>query len=184
MDTSKKRKVREEEMDEEDVDVAKGRNETDKLSLRHAWDEQANRPVWAWDADRTHTFQCPDCHTSAILKRGTKRIAHFAHKAVEQEAKCLRYTHHHLPESELHKEVKLLLAEWIRLGRPLRFRRTCRRCSREISVRHEFRECKAVLEYRGDGFVADVAVVHTTTLVAILEVRVTHTTTHDRPEPW
>lgn len=116
-------------MDEEDEDDEKECTErkdtkSDHLSLRHAWDQQAGRPIWAWDAERQHSFQCPDCHTPVILKRGIKRIAHFAHKVQEQDTKCCRYGQQ-INESQLHKEVKLLLVEWIRLGRILRFRRTC-----------------------------------------------------------
>lgn len=34
----------------------------------------------AWDAERSTAHTCPACHEAVVLKRGKKRVAHFAHR--------------------------------------------------------------------------------------------------------
>ncbi|MFE8696382.1 competence protein CoiA [Cytobacillus sp. FJAT-53684] len=56
---------------------------------------------------KTELFYCPECGEQLILKIGSKKISHFAHK---QGAACSNYYER---ESDYHLRGKILLYEWL-----------------------------------------------------------------------
>lgn len=140
------------------------------------------------NASRTSNYICPDCTKQVILKQGNIRIHHFAHKS--ETSSCTYYVHP--SESQIHKDSKLKLSEWLKNKKELQLHFGCQRnnifgkCGRDNYHQVVYLEGDdVVLEFRGQGYVADVALVNGGKVRYIFELKHTHATmTTVRPEPW
>jgi len=140
------------------------------------------------NAEKNIKYTCPECNKIAILRKGNIRIPHFAHK-VDNNSGCNYYNHP--GESEIHKLAKYILADALEKRILKEIFWMCRKCETMsdgpgFSVDIEYKDGDSVkVEYRGDGYVADVAVLNGGKVRYIFEVLNTHRTTSNcRPEPW
>ena len=126
--------------------------------------------VKASDANKQTDYHCPTCEKVFVLKQGTRKRAHFAHKTLTPNC---------TPESALHYGFKLLLAKKIQQSidqkTPLDFRWECSFCgvlhtgnlvkkANSVQVEHNLGVCRpdlALLDVNGSP-------------VAVIEVVVTH----------
>ena len=128
-------------------------------------------------------YTCIDCGGRVMLRQGKVRRAHFAHYS----GACSCYSSPN--ESQLHKDVKLKMAELLKHKRSIKVRRICKDCNLTRSM-HEIEHLNGdsvQIEFRdpNNKFVADVAVVNDGRIRYIFEIMHTHaTTTQVRPEPW
>jgi hypothetical protein len=152
-----------------------------------AIDTETNVYTSPFYALKGRAYKCLDCHKKVILRKGLIRVAHFAHYA--QTSTCSYYEHPN--ESQLHKEAKHKLSDWLKKQRPITIFWCCNKCTGfpaapEVHVKYEEGDT-VVVEYRDpkNKYVADVAVVNNDRLKYIFEVKHTHATlTDSRPEPW
>lgn len=140
------------------------------------------------NAEKNIKYTCPQCNKIAILKKGNIRIPHFAHK-VDTNSGCNYYNHP--GESDIHKLAKHTLADALEKRIVKEIVWECGKCKTVsdgpgFSVDIEYKDGDVVkVEYRGDGYIADVAVLNNGKVRYIFEVLNTHrTTTNCRPEPW
>lgn len=70
--------------------------------------------VFAWKAEKNdgNNYKCPHCKSAVTLKKGDKKIAHFAHKSLNQ---CPFNSE---PESEEHVNMKINFLNYLRRNRP------------------------------------------------------------------
>lgn len=123
-------------------------------------------------------YSCASCHQEVLLKSNS---AHFSHTASTTCA-YLNRDWSSQPESVLHKTCKELLKRRLEEGVHLSVK--CKQCEHQLfSYQKEVGDV-VTLEHSGSSWVADVAVSRNGSLYVILEVRVTHSTTNPRPEPW
>jgi ssDNA-binding Zn-finger/Zn-ribbon topoisomerase 1 len=139
-------------------------------------------------AEKGRAYKCADCDQAVILRKGTVRKHHFAHKTV---SKCEYFEHPN--ESQQHKDAKLRLAQRLQeKDSNILIMGLCPNCGCERSAvnmtPHTFKEGdEVVVEYRDPAgkYVADIAVLNEGKVRVIYEVKHTHQTTTDvRPEPW
>jgi len=111
-------------------------------------------------------YVCPDCRTELVLRRGTKKRTHFAHKAAPG-ANC-----DFLNETEEHYRAKLRLAQALAGGEEVFLIRRCRSCDEETPQRLPSGDAIADTEFvLPSGHRADVALRLTNgNLRAIFEV--------------
>ena len=157
-----------------------------------AIDTDTGKYVLPPEASKDTGYVCPDCHGKVILRKGTVRVAHFAHHVSSNP--CTYYTHP--SESQIHKDAKLLMVKLLTDKRKIQFWWACSNvirypCSNEYFFCEEpsfdYKDGdEIVTEYRSpDGkWIADVAIVNSGAVRLIVEIRHTHTTTTPRPEPW
>jgi hypothetical protein len=133
------------------------------------------------DAVKHEAYMCPECNSDVIVKQGSVKRKHFAHKA---NCSCEYYTKPN--ESQQHREAKLLLASLLESRLQIVIAHRCR-CLTEIKYPDNF---KVMTEYGfnldGKRKRADVAVIDEGGNIKYLfEVCHTHKTDEgDRPEPW
>lgn len=147
-------------------------------------------------ARRHYPYLCPACDGKVHLRAGKKLRAHFAH--YRSKSSCRLYDHR--SESEEHKYAKKLLKAYLesRQG-PIVIWHSCSRdldscpscCGDTDSQSKEILKLKSdeqvVLEYTDPNrkWRADLAVLDGHgNLRFIVEVRMAHSTTTKRPEPW
>ena len=139
------------------------------------------------NADKKHTYKCPDCDKDLILCQGNIIKHHFRHK-IDIGNMCTYYTSP--SESQIHKDAKMLMKSMLEEKNDFKITRQCNKCERKKT----FKICKMIdesnieLEYRFEhnGLkIADVAYLNENELVCIFEICNTHKTCeNDRPEPW
>jgi len=139
------------------------------------------------DGVKKMNYFCPGCKNPAIFKKGTKKIAHFAHKAKNV---CQYYDHP--SEGERHKQAKLQLALMIKKHEvPIFVIQKCA-CHKEEISRIELTAIlgDVVVEHpfihNGRSCRADIAIVDDdSNILYIVEICDTHPTDEDRrPEGW
>jgi hypothetical protein len=158
-----------------------------------AVDSVTNEYTQPADADAAKNYKCMECDQRVIPRKGQIRRPHFAHYAPTNT--CTYYEHPN--ESQLHKDSKYKLAEWLSNCRPITLFWMCIKCESgggipgamsggEIIVKYEDGD-ESVVEYRDPNgkYVADVALLNNGNIRYIFEVKHTHaTTTTVRPDPW
>jgi hypothetical protein len=165
-----------------------------------AIDERTGSYVLPFQAERGRSYTCPICSHKVVLRAGQVRRIHFSH-AVQSDVPCAFYGE---GEGYVHFAAKLGLAEWLRTGGCVEVFWQCgnvfdrpeetTRCGRHVpSMSQTIRvppDGSVAIEHRGvnsrgDPYVADVAVLGPDgRLQCVLEVRDSHRTDRDRPEPW
>lgn len=128
----------------------------------------------------TH-YTCPSCRSDVVLRCGTIRVPHFAHKSLKN---CSHYDHP--GESDIHKEAKAQLCAMLMNRCPVSLENECDVCG-DVETHH-------VRYHEGDMVVterpvptgrADVAVVTADDNERyVFEICHTNPTLKDRPEPW
>jgi len=137
-------------------------------------------------ANKTDKYICPDCNKSVIFRKGTKNIAHFAHKT--DDNLCSYYIHP--SESQIHKDAKMLMKKLLENKIPIKIIKNCCVCKKNIehSISKISDTSKIILEYqfKYNGLkIADVAYTNNDKIIYIFEICNTHHTAEiNRPEPW
>lgn len=156
-----------------------------------ALDTETNEYVLPRDALKERRYHCVDCGDRVIPRQGDVRVHHFAHHVKNN---CTYFEHPN--ESQVHKDAKYHLAEMLKQKKKIKISRFCKvnNCSqftegaggREIfNIIHKDDD-EVKVEFRGPGgsYVADVALVNGGKPRYIFEIKYTHATTTERPEPW
>jgi hypothetical protein len=152
-----------------------------------AVDAATNEYTQPVDADPAKVYKCVECDQRVVPRKGQVRRHHFAHYASTNT--CTYYEHPN--ESQLHRDSKYKLAEWL-LNTDLLITWTCTKCTlykcNEATIRVKCEDVdEVVAEYRDPNgkYVADVAALKDGIVKYIFEVKHTHATvTTVRPEPW
>jgi Competence protein CoiA-like family len=151
-----------------------------------ALDEETNKYVTPLTAEKGRSYKCIDCQQKVIFRKGTVNKAHFAHYSPTNT--CTYYEHPN--ESQLHKDAKLKMAEYLKSKEKIEFSWSCRQCSSwpggEEDISYQDGD-EVVIEYRDPlgKYIADIALINHGKVRYIFEVKHTHTTTTTvRPEPW
>lgn len=136
-------------------------------------------------AEKGNEYKCIDCNQKVIFRKGDIRVAHFAHYSPTNT--CSYYEHPN--ESQLHKDAKYKLADWLKNKMKITMDLDCPECSStsdEIDIKYLDND-EIIIEYRDpDGkYIADIALINNNKVRYIFEIKHTHATlTHTRPEPW
>ncbi len=157
--------------------------------LKQAYDEILQRAVWPWQGDKNSRFSCLQCKRRVTLRKGLKRIAHFAHYPSPNSVTRCNYFYS-CSESEIHRMTKSWLVDALRRGTRIRITYKCTKCS-TVNDAEEI-VCSAndsvIPEYRGpqSKWIADIAIRNNEThqIKCIIEIFHTSRTTTPRPEPW
>jgi hypothetical protein len=145
-----------------------------------AIDAETKRYVRPSHASKGVKYSCIECDSPVIFKSGKIKRPHFAHKP---GSLCSYYNR--CNESQIHKEAKLGLRQYLSEGNVLTIIRNCIKCRDRVKVKREESET-VVCEYvapdkcRYDVCILDSSNNHR----CVLEVKHTHETTSYRPEPW
>lgn len=130
------------------------------------------------EASKEVKYACPSCGDTLILRKGSQRVAHFAHGA---SGSCTA-------ETVLHATAKRLIVKSIvdwkagASGAPVVVR-TCPLCRGENEQKIPDKVTHAALERRLEtGFVGDVVLFAGSAVAAAIEVRVSHAVTEDKAE--
>ena len=143
--------------------------------------------VFPSKAEKGKEYTCADCKQAVIIRKGSVRKHHFAHKTVSN---CEYFEHPN--ESQQHKDAKLRLAQRLREKFPIAIFGICPNCSCSPggfdTIHHSYEDSdEVVVEYRDPSgkYVADIAVLNGGKVKVIYEIKHTHQTTSEvRPEPW
>ena len=129
-----------------------------------------NRLCTPEQANKEQDYTCPSCQDRVILRKGTKKTPHFAHKFSEL---CNQ-------ETILHKTAKHLIVQTIsdwKSGQgdvPI-LQKVCEVCEDTIKQQIPDKVQSAVLEHRMDeGFIVDVAFMVNGAPAAAVEIRASH----------
>jgi hypothetical protein len=135
-------------------------------------------------------YKCPDCHRDVNVKKGEKRLPHFAHRP-DVTNPCTYYNRNPTLDQR-HRNAQLKLKQFLERCREITIGRKCIcgcgivsnwgiTCSINNAVKCEHR-----FKFNDSNKSADVAVVDPSgKIVCIFEVVHTHyTQERDRPEPW
>jgi len=130
--------------------------------------------VRADHADKSVSYTCPSCAHDFVLKRGSERRAHFAHKASNPDCK---------PETALHHGFKTLLFAKIQhhleQQMPLEVQWCCSHCGGTHNGNLLRKTAEVKLEHHVGDYRPDIALFDADgSVVAVIEVVVTHA-----PEP-
>ncbi len=137
-------------------------------------------------AERCNIYECPDCNEILILKKGTERKHHFAHK--NTDSKCGYYDNP--TESQIHKDAKMLLKRILDDKIPITIQRNCefnKRCYQITEIDKINSSSLIVLEHRipNTQYTADVAYLESGEIKYIFEICFTHKTiTENRSGLW
>lgn len=119
-------------------------------------------------AIKGESYLCPACHSLLILRQGTMRVFHFAHKA---DCVCNQ-------ETVIHKTAKMLIRQviedWKKGDKHPRIMRSCASCGSMIGQLLPDKVELAQEEYRVGNFIVDVALMAKGSPLAAIEIRVTH----------
>ena len=166
------------------------------MSNKHrlgALDTETNIYTPLFNASKNRSYKCIDCNKKVILRKGEIRATHFAHYA---QTICSYYEHP--SEAQIHKDAKLLLAKLLNEKKSIQFTWACNYESKygkvcggdyaftdKPSIQYKSGD-EVILEYRDPQkkWVADVAIVNNGVLRYIFEIKNTHKTITQRPEPW
>jgi predicted RNA-binding Zn-ribbon protein involved in translation (DUF1610 family) len=128
------------------------------------------------DASKDETYYCPGCGDVLILRKGTKKIPHFAHMASDN---CSNETIIH---SLAKKSIAEVVDRFISSTSPSpKVKRRCSVCG-DLHEQNLPQTVTAVSIERilKTGFVADVALSSNDEVLAAIEVRVTHEVPEDK----
>jgi len=152
-----------------------------------ALNKETNKYVLPNKAEKNIEYICIDCKQKVLFRKGEKRVAHFAHYSPTNT--CSYYEHPN--ESQLHKDAKYKVADWLKNKDKIEIIFQCPDCGGGPSQDNVIIEYKdndeVIVEYRGPNgkYVADVALINDNKVIYIFEIKHTHATlTECRPEPW
>jgi len=151
-----------------------------------ALDSETKKYVTPLTADKGRSYECIDCKQKVLFRKGTVRVPHFAH--CSQTNTCTYFEHPN--ESQLHKDAKLKMSEWLKSKQKIEFTWSCPKCGMDCDMREIITykdNDEVVVEYRdpSNKYIADIALLNDGKVRYIFEVKHTHaTTTTVRPEPW
>lgn len=157
------------------------------MKIIGAYDKQNDNYIFPQNASKKSKYYCPDCGEDLIFKKGSIVIPHFSHKS---NSKCTYYDHPN--ESQIHKDAKNKLAQWLKDKKPLKLKIKCSSCNgpcKNKKIKYKEND-KVVIEYISSckKYIADVAIINDDNVRYILEVTNTHRTIDNaakvRPEPW
>ena len=157
------------------------------MKIIGAYEINTNRYTFPNDAKKLEKYKCPDCNEELIFKKGSIVSPHFSHKP---NSKCTYYDHP--SESQIHKDAKNKLAQWLKDKKPLRLKTKCSSCCgpcKNKKIKYKEND-KVVIEYISPckKYIADVAIINDNNVRYVLEVTNTHRTIDNaaevRPEPW
>lgn len=134
------------------------------------------------NAEKGVGYTCPGCNESVIIRKGTIKMHHFAHRP---DSKCTFYNHP--GEGEVHKMTKYIIADLLKKRKIEKMRRSkCSACSTCCNDRLIYQDGDEVLvEHRvNDSCIVDIAIVNNGKCKYIFEICDTHKTTRETPEPW
>ena len=138
-------------------------------------------------ANKKEEYICPECNKNLIIKKGTKRVHHFAH--YKNDNPCNYYNNPN--ETQIHKDAKLALKQILETGIKLKITRICSCCNCYIcdwnvpNLKGYDIEIEYRFDYNNSYKIADLAVLYKNNIYVIFEVCKTHFTANDaRPEPW
>lgn len=131
---------------------------------------EGGRLVYPHEAGSGAEYSCPACGEAVLLRAGSKRRAHFAHRG----ASCA-------PDSSLHRSAKTLVAEVVRawksgVGPRPSISRPCPRSSCDGGIVQDLPEdvTDAVIEARlGSGHVGDVVLLRGSEPAVVIEILAT-----------
>ncbi|SHF89037.1 Competence protein CoiA-like family protein [Caldanaerobius fijiensis DSM 17918] len=132
----------------------------------------------AEEAKKDKYYFCPSCGEQVILRKGTIRTAHFAHKP---DSTCSK-------ETVIHKTAKLLIQEVIqscekdKTNFPI-ILRECKICRNLVKRRLPNQIEKAILEYKlPEGHIVDVALIANNKVVAAVKIKVFHSVNKEKED--
>jgi hypothetical protein len=147
-----------------------------------AIDAETKRYVRPNHAVKGVQYSCIECDGQVIFKCGKIKRPHFAHKP---GSLCSYYNR--CNESQMHKEAKLGLRQYLSDGNVVTIFRNCTRCkeTEKALIKCEKNET-VVCEYvASDKCRYDVCILDSSNNPrCVLEVQYTHKTASYRPEPW
>lgn len=161
------------------------------MSVAGAFDTTLDRYVNPFNAEKGHSFTCVECKQKVILRKGTVRIAHFAHYSPTNTCSYFE----HPSESQQHKDAKFKLAGWLRDKYIDEIWWSCKETSGSYScsvydygTSIDYKEGdEVIVEYRDPykKYIADIAIINNNCVRYIFEIFHTHRTiSGTRPEPW
>ena len=157
------------------------------MKIIGAYDKQNNNYIFPQNASKKRKYYCPDCGEDLIFKKGSIVIPYFSHKS---NSKCTYYDHPN--ESQIHKDAKNKLAQWLKDEKPLKLKIKCSSCNgscKNKKIKYKDND-KVIVEYISPckKYIADVAIINNDNVRYVLEVTNTHRTINNaaevRPEPW
>lgn len=138
-------------------------------------------------AKKEYKYKCPVCRDLVILRKGKRRIHHFAHRRVNN---CCFYENPHVYETELHKNAKERLKDILNNKGVVIITNKCNAGTHYEKVNIKYSEhSNALVEYtfhHNDSVKrADVALIDISnnSIQYIFEIYATHKQ-NNRPEPW
>jgi hypothetical protein len=149
----------------------------------------SNDYIYPAKAKKKIKYSCPECKKDVLVRKGDKRIHHFAH--YKSDSPCEYYNNP--GESAIHKEAKLLLKTILNEKRIFTVKRYCRKCDDSINVFIDsnlyINSPSAIIEYPflydNSHKKADVALLNDNELKIIFEICYRNKTSEEnRPEPW
>jgi competence CoiA-like predicted nuclease len=90
-----------------------------------ALNKQTNQYILPNKAEKNVEYICIDCKQKVIFRKGEVRVAHFAHYSPTNN--CSYYEHPN--ESQLHKDAKYKLADWLKNKMKIIIDFDCPECS-------------------------------------------------------
>ncbi len=137
------------------------------------------RPI---DATKDRKYKCVECDEYVIIKKGSIRKHHFSHFS---KSACEYFDRPN--ESQIHKDAKLRFARKLKRKTPIWIHVKCSDgCRTYVHVIQYKDGDEVVVEYREPSgkYIADIAVLNGGSVRYIFEIRHTHKTVTQRPEPW
>jgi hypothetical protein len=127
-----------------------------------------DRLVKPAEAQRSETYMCPACQTPLVFRQGPHRQAHFAH----YHESCSQESILHISAKRLIEQV---VQEWKAGAVAITLHRQCTICGDILLQALPDKVQDASLEKRtSSGHVVDVALLAEESIVAAVEIRVTH----------
>jgi hypothetical protein len=157
------------------------------MKIAGAFEIKTNNYTLPQYAKKSEKYKCPDCNMDLIFKKGQIIKQHFAHKA---NSNCTYYDHP--SESQLHKDAKNRLGQWIKDKKKLKIKTKCNSCNEKCKTKKlKYNDNdNVIIEYNSKckKYIADIAITESDNVRYILEVTNTHRTIDKaaecRPEPW
>ena len=154
------------------------------MNLLGAINKKTNKYTHPFNASKQDEYMCIECGNDVLIKQGTLKSHHFAHKS----STCKCYTSN---ESDEHKNAKLILKYILENKIPLTICCKCNKCNKidNYEIEEISDNSSIILEYRfeynnGTKY-ADLAYIEDNEILCIFEIYNSHKTdTEDRPEPW
>ncbi len=160
---------------------------TIKYTEVYALDKETKEPVTLSNAKSRVVYLCPECKFDVILKNGSERSRHFAHKSRIDENKC----HHYGAESIDHRKAKDILSHILQQKTPITIKRKCYECQDITTILLPEILDTSIIEqeypFRHDKCLrrADIAHIDNGQISSIYEIyHSSKTEEWCRPEPW